>query len=312
MMTQKNILLTGATGYIGSHLLPILEKGCYNVRCFVRDPSHCPISINSQTQIVKGDLLDKESIRHAMQGIDVAFYLVHSMQFLDNFTEQERRAAIHFAEAASACRVKRIIYLGGLGNSQQHLSSHLKSRQEVGLYLRKYAIGVQVIEFRASIIIGAGSLSFELIRSLCERLPVMITPKWIWNLAQPIAISDVLAYLYKAIEADVGGNPIFEIGGKDQMSYGDIMHEYCRQRDLKRWFISVPVLTPWLSSLWLSLVTPIYARVGRKLIESIRVPTVVQNSAAEEIFQVHPMGAKEAIELALPKKEQGKSMFSED
>lgn len=297
-MTRKHVLLTGVTGYIGSHLLPLLEKD-YFVRCFVRDPSHLPSSLDSQTQSVKGDLIDKESILQAMQGIDVAFYLVHSMQSLKNFTEQDKLAAIHFAEAASDCKVKRIIYLGGLGDGYQNLSSHLKSRQEVGLCLRKYAVGVQVIEFRASIIIGAGSLSFELIRSLCERLPIMITPKWIWNLAQPIAISDVLAYLCKAIEANIGGNPIFEIGGKDQMSYGDIMQEYCRQRHLKRWLISVPVLTPWLSSLWLGLVTPLYARVGRKLIESIRVPTVVQNTSAEEIFQIHPMGVKEAIELAL-------------
>lgn len=298
-MSQKNILLTSATGYIGSHLLSLLEKEDYLIRCFVRDPSHLPRFLHSQIQIVEGDLFNKESILHAMQGVDVAFYFVNTMQHLEDFTEKETLIAMHFAEAASKCKVKRIIYLGVLANSNQSLSSYLKSRQEVGLCLRKYALGVQVIEFRASIIIGAGSLSFELIRSLCERLPIIIAPEWMWNLAQPIATLDVLNYLYKAIEADLGGNPIFEIGGKDQMSYGEIMREYCQQRHLKRWLISVSVLTPWLSHLLLGLATPLCARVGRKLIESIQTPTIVQNTSAEELFQVHPIGVKQAIEWSL-------------
>lgn len=298
-MKQPTILLTGVTGYVGGRLLPLLEKKDYSLLCLVREPIQIQERFDPRTKIFKGDVLDKASIIQAMKGVDIAFYLIHSMRADKNFAEQDRLAAINFAQAASECNVKRIIYLGGLGDSHQNLSSHLQSRQEVGFYLRENAKGVQVIEFRASIIIGSGSLSFELIRSLCERLPVMLTPKWIWTMAQPIAIDDVLTYLCKAIEIDISGNRIFEIGGKDQMSYGDIMLEYIRQRKLKRWLIPVPVLTPWLSSLWLGLVTPIYARIGRKIIESIRFPTVVEDRQAEDLFQVHPIGVKEAIVAAL-------------
>ncbi len=299
-MNQKTILLTGSTGYIGGRLLHLLEEEENLIlHCLVREPLYLHERFNPRTRIFKGDVLDKASIVQAMQGVDVAFYLIHSMGSEKDFIEQDRLAALNFAQAASECKVKRIIYLGGLGDSRYNLSSHLKSRQEVGHYLREQASGVQVLEFRASIIIGSGSLSFELIRSLCERLPVMLTPKWIWTMAQPIAISDILAYLNKAIEIEIKGNQIFEIGGQDQMSYGDIMLEYSRQRHLKRWLIPVPVLTPWLSSLWLGLVTPIYARIGRKLIESLRFPTIVQDRRAEDLFNIHPIGGKEAIKIAL-------------
>jgi hypothetical protein len=166
------------------------------------------------------------------------------------------------------------------------------------------AQGVQVIEFRASIIIGSGSLSFELIRALSERLPIMVTPKWVHTLSQPISIVDVLSYLKKAIDIEVEGNPIFEIGGKDRLSYGDIMQEYCRQRQLRRWMISVPFLTPWLSSLWLGLVTPLYAQIGRKLIESACCPTLVQDDSAKKFFGVNPMGIEESIALSLANEDQ--------
>lgn len=210
---MTRILLTGVTGYIGGRLLKLLEKGEHSVRCLVREPLRMEGRHDPRTEIVQGDLFDQPSLVRAMQGIEVAFYLVHSMGSDSDFTEQDRQAAIHFAEAASACRVKRIIYLGGLGNSQQNLSSHLKSRQEVGRYLRDHAKNVQVFEFRASIVIGSGSLSFEMIRALCERLPVMLTPQWVWTPAQPIAIKDVLAYLSQAIDKPIQGNQVFEVGG---------------------------------------------------------------------------------------------------
>src|SRR5690606_12992585 len=181
-------------------------------------------------------------------------------------------------------------------------SKHLASRQEVGRILRES--GVPTIEFRASIVIGSGSLSFEMIRALVRKLPVMITPKWVGALAQPIAIEDVTAYLVAAIDYEGTSSEVFEIGGADQASYEDIMSEYARQRGLRRRFISVPVLTPRLSSLWLGLVTPIYARVGRKLIDSLSNDTVVLDAKALQAFAVRPRGLREAIERALANEDQ--------
>lgn len=298
-MHKQLILLTGATGYIGGRLLKTLEKDPYVLRCIVREPHRLKGRADPRTQIMKGDILDKSSLITAMQGVDVAFYLIHSMGANEDFMEQDRIGACNFAEAASECKVKRIIYLGGLGENRDDLSTHLKSRHEVGDYLREKAKGVQVIEFRASIVIGSGSASFEMIRALCERLPIMIAPKWVWTLAQPISITDILAYLKKAIDFPLKDNPIFETGGKDQLSYGGIMLEYMRQRQLKRFIIPVPVLTPYLSSLWLRFITPLYAPVGKAIIESVRFPTVVQDHSAEKVFHIEPLGIKEAIEDAL-------------
>lgn len=242
-------------------------------------------------------MLDIESLKKAMTGVHTAYYLVHSLGTAHGFEETDRQAADNFAAAARVAEVQRIIYLGGLGNRLAKLSPHLRSRQEVGEILRQS--GIPVIEFRASIVLGSGSISFEMIRALVERLPVMITPRWVTVLAQPIAVENVLQYLRAALDIGISGSTIFEIGGPDQVSYGDLMREYARQRDLRRLMIPVPVLTPRLSSLWLGLVTPVYARVGRKLIESIRHPTVVQNDAALRTFAVRPVGMQEAIAQAL-------------
>ncbi|HSH17526.1 MAG TPA: SDR family oxidoreductase, partial [Verrucomicrobiae bacterium] len=208
-----------------------------------------------------------------------------------------RQAAENFAAAARAAGVQRIIYLGGLGEDKPDLSAHLRSRHEVGECLRAH--GVPVIEFRASIIIGSGSLSFEMIRALVERLPVMVTPRWVRVRAQPIAIGDVLAYLRAALSLKVESSLIVEIGGPDQVSYGDLMREYARQRGLRRLMIPVPLLTPRLSSLWLGLVTPLYARVGRKLVDSLRHPTVVRDDSAQRRFPIRPVGVGEAVACAL-------------
>jgi uncharacterized protein YbjT (DUF2867 family) len=232
-----------------------------------------------------------------MAGVHTAYYLVHSMGSPRDFEEEDRQAAANFAAAARQAGVQRIIYLGGLGDSSSELSSHLRSRQEVGEILRRS--NVPVIEFRASIILGSGSLSFEMIRALVERLPVMICPRWVSTPAQPIAIEDVVAYLLEALSLLAKETGVFEIGGVDQVSYADIMREYARQRGLRRWMISVPVLTPRLSSLWLGLVTPVYARVGRKLVDSLRHETVVRDASATRIFSVRPRGLREAMERAL-------------
>jgi hypothetical protein len=186
--------------------------------------------------------------------------------------------------------------LGGLGQSGHDLSPHLKSRQETGEALR--AAGVPVVEFRASIILGSGSLSYELIRALVERLPVMICPTWVRVKAQPIHIQDVVAYLVASLDLPPGESNIYEIGGADQLSYQDIMKEYARQRGLRRWFVPVPVLTPYISSLWLGLTTPVYARVGRKLVESIRNPTVVRDDTSLRTFEIRPVGLHESIARA--------------
>jgi uncharacterized protein YbjT (DUF2867 family) len=214
-----------------------------------------------------------------------------------SFEDDDRLAAHNFAEEAKAAGVKRIIYLGGLGNEEESLSPHLRSRQEVGHILRQS--GVPVIEFRASIVIGSGSLSFEMIRSLVERLPIMITPKWVSMSAQPIAIEDLIAYLTYALYLADTDCCVYEIGGADRVSYADIMHAYAHCRNLKIRMIQVPVLTPYLSSLWLGLVTPLYARVGRKLIESIVHSTIVRDKTALKVFSIQPMGIEDAIRRAL-------------
>jgi uncharacterized protein YbjT (DUF2867 family) len=282
--------------------LPLLERRGDRIRCLTRRPEALSPRVVNTTEVVKGDMLDSESLQAALAGVDTAIYLVHSMGAERDFEEEDREAATNFARAADLAGVRRIIYLGGLGKRDAQLSKHLRSRQETGDILRSST--AQVIELRASIVIGSGSLSFELIRTLVERLPVMICPKWVSVLAQPIAIEDLLAYLLEAIDLAADGSPIFEIGGPDQVSYGDIMREYARQRSLRRLMIPVPVLTPYLSSLWLGLVTPVYARVGRKLVESLRNPTLVSNNLAQQTFRVRPRGLRDAIARAIVNEDQ--------
>lgn len=295
MARERLILLTGATGYVGGRLLQCLEDSNYRLRSMARRPQALQARVASTTEVVFGDCLDLKSLGVALDGVDTAYYLVHSMGSAEGFEEQDRRAALNFAQAARQQKVNRIIYLGGLGEGS--LSPHLRSRQEVGDALRRS--GVEVIEFRASIVIGSGSLSFEMIRALVERLPIMICPAWVSILAQPIGIEDLVSYLVAALDLSQSGSRILEIGGADQVFYGDIMREYARQRNLRRILISVPVLTPRLSSLWLGLVTPVYARVGRKLIDSIRNPTVVKDPVALRLFTIRPRGIREMIARAI-------------
>jgi len=299
------ILIVGATGYVGGQLLKALLAAGYPVRCLARCPEVLRAKSLSGLQVVGGDVLDASSVRAAMDGVQAAYYLVHSMGSTQSFEEQDRAAAQNFADAAREGRVQRIIYLGGLGRSKDQLSAHLRSRHEVGEILK--STGVPVIEFRASVVIGSGSLSFEMIRALVERLPVMIAPRWVSVAAQPIAIADLLSYLLAALTLPPEGSRIFEIGGSDRSSYGGLMKEYARQRGLKRLVISVPFLTPRLSSLWLGLVTPLYVHVGRKLIDSIRHPTIVEDQTALSRFNVRPCGFREAMAAAL--KAEGRNLM---
>ncbi|MDE2845551.1 MAG: NAD(P)H-binding protein [Gemmatimonadota bacterium] len=299
----ETVLITGATGYIGSRLLRRLEEGARRVRCLVRRPDALSSMESTDVEVAEGDLLRPETLPAAMQGVSTAYYLVHSMASGGDFELEDRKAAINFAEAALAAGLQRIVYLGGLGNGRP-LSGHLESRREVGEILRKS--GVPTIEFRASIIIGSGSLSFEMIRALVEKLPVMLTPKWVHTRCQPIAVDDVLDYMVNALDlpSTVSGHgQVFEIGGPDRASYRDLMSEYARQRGLRRMLISVPLLSPRLSSLWLNLFTPVYARIGRKLVESLRNETVVVDESALEAFRIRPRSMAEAVQRALDNEE---------
>ncbi|MBL8889149.1 MAG: SDR family oxidoreductase [Planctomycetaceae bacterium] len=303
----QKILLTGATGYVGGRLLPILCARQHSVRCLMRRrTSFSGASAESKesmgAQVVLGDVLNLESLLPALEGIETAYYLVHSMGDKADFEKTDRQAAENFARACSMQGVQRIIYLGGLGNPSSELSKHLRSRQEIGTILRSST--ATVIEFQASIIIGSGSLSFEMIRALVERLPVMICPKWVRVMAQPIAIEDVLAYLVEALSHPLEGSKVYEIGGPDQVSYGELMQRYARQRGLRRFMIPVPFLSPYLSSLWLGLVTPLYSRVGRKLVDSLKNPTLVRDHQAHARFNVVPRSVDEAIARALVNEDQ--------
>nr|MBA3556177.1 DUF2867 domain-containing protein [Gemmatimonadales bacterium] len=241
-------------------------------------------------------VLDPGSLARALRGVDTAYYLIHSMASSHDYAENDRRGAESFAKVAREAGVRRIVYLGGLGQGEQ-LSRHLASRQEVGRILRES--GVPTVEFRASIVIGSGSLSFELIRALVEKLPAMVTPSWVDTPTQPIGIEDLVAYLVAALDLSVRESVIYEIGGPERVSYGDLMREYGRLRGLRRVMVRVPVLTPRLSSLWLALVSPVYASVGRKLIEGVRNETVVHDGSAIRDFDVRPRGIREVLARAL-------------
>ncbi len=295
------VAVMGASGYVGGRLLrPLLEAG-YRVRAVARRPDFLAARAPADVEIAQGDALDRASLVESLRGCDMAFYLVHSMGSSGSFEDQDRQAAQNFASAAEEAGIRRIVYLGGLGDDSEDLSTHLRSRQETGTILRQSA--VLTVELRASVVIGSGSLSFEMVRALTERLPIMITPRWVRVPAQPIGINDLLAYLVAALTVEVDHGRVFEIGGADVVSYGEIMGEYARQRGLRRWMLPFPLLTPKLSSLWLGFITPLYARIGRKLIESIVHPTVVRDHSATQFFSIRPVGLTESIRSALVNEE---------
>lgn len=307
MAEQPRVLLTGATGYVGGLLLPLLEKQSVTVRCLARNPDKIRRS-RATTEVVRGDVLDALSLDEALQGVDTAYYLVHLMSGSKNFEREDRQAATNFATSAAKAGVKRIIYLGGLGDdADPQLSPHLRSRHEVGELLRRS--GIETIEFRAGMVVGAGSLSYQLLKSLTDRLPVMLCPKWLSTPTQPIAVDDVLAYLLAAAKLNHGENRIFEIGCPDIVTYSDLIRMYARLKHLRRWLIFVPVLTPYLSGLWLALVTPAGFEVGRHLIEGLKNPTVVRDKSALTVFDVRPMSVEEAIRKAVERDKAGTTVI---
>jgi uncharacterized protein YbjT (DUF2867 family) len=298
-----HILLTGATGYVGGVLLGELERRGHRVRCLARRPAKLAGRTGPNTEVMAGDASDPADLARACAGVDAAYWMVHSMDSGVDFERADRLAAERFATAAREAGVQRIVYLGGLGaDDDERLSPHLRSRHEVGAILR--AGGGDVVELRASIVVGAGSFSFDLVRTLVERLPVMICPAWLATPTQPIAIGDVVAYLAAVLELPPGPPRIFEIGGPDVVSYGAIMREYARQRGLHRLMIPVPVLTPRLSSLWLKLVAPRYSKVGRKLIDGLKNPTVVTSDAARRELPVRPLGLEAAVRAAIDQEDR--------
>ena len=301
MKGSRTILVTGATGYIGGRLIPRLLEAGYPARAMVRDASRLAgREWSDQIEIVSADVTQPESLLEALAGTEVAYYLIHSMAGTQDFHARDIQAARDFGRAASAAGVKRIIYLGGLGDAQEGLSEHLQSRQETGQALAEG--GVPVTEFRAAVIVGSGSLSFEMIRYLTERVPVMICPRWVYNRIQPIAIRNVLDYLVASLDVPESTGQVIEIGGADVQTYADMMLTYARERGLRRLLIPVPVLTPLLSSHWVHWITPINARLARPLIEGIRNEVIVRDDTAKQLFpEIELIDYRTAVANALAK-----------
>ena len=295
MSRSSTILLTGATGHIGGRLLCRLEARERTVRCLVRR-AVAPGGKGRTTSWVVGDVLAPSSLERAMAGVGLAYYLVHSMDGGADFADVDRRAAHNFGAAARRAGLRQIVYLGGLGRDPE-LSTHLASRQEVGRILR--ASGVPTIELRASIVIGSGSASYEAVRATMERLPLVVAPRWLRTLAQPIAIEDVLEYLLAAADLDDPLDAVIDIGGSDRVSYAEIMREYARQRGLRRAVVHTPLAIPRLSRWFLGIATRAHGRVAAAMVDSLRNETTVQATNADALLGLRPRGLTEAIERAL-------------
>ncbi len=294
------VLVAGATGYIGRRLIAELVSAGHHVRCLARTPDKLDAeSWRADVEVATGDVLNRKSLAAAFRDVDTAYYLVHSIGSQPDWRARDRTAAENFRDAATDATVEQIVYLGGLGDDAGGaLSPHLASRHEVG---RVLAMGqVPLTELRAAVVIGSGSASFEMLRHLVEVLPVMTTPRWVETRVQPIAVRDVLVYLTGVLgNADAYGH-VFEIGGADVVTYREMMDMYAQAAGLrKRVIVPVPVLSPRLSSLWVGLVTPIPADLARPLIDSLVNEVVVHSHAIDKVVPHHPIGCREAIELAL-------------
>ncbi len=293
------ILVTGVTGYVGGRLVPRLLQAGYRVRCLVRDSSRLAgYSWRDQVEVIEADVLHPETLPAALQGVSTAYYLIHGVKGGQVHAERDRTAAKHFADAAAAAGVGRIIYLGELADPQGDLSPYLRSRLETGEILRQGR--VPVTEFRAGMIVGSGSVLFEMIRYLTERQVLWICPRWFYTLAQPISIRNTLDYLVTALETPASAGQIIEIGGPTRLRYADMLRTYAEVRGFRRLLIPVPVYTPRLSALWVHLVSPIQWQHVLPLIEGLHAESLVTSLLAQDLFpQIEMLDFRTAVELAL-------------
>jgi uncharacterized protein YbjT (DUF2867 family) len=295
---MSSVLVLGATGYIGGHLVPRLIREGHQVRCVVRNIDRARKSGIRGAELVEGDVLRPDTLVAPFENIDEVFYLIHSMGAGEReFEKLDLQAAGNTAEAARNAEVKRIIYLGGLGKKNIEQSPHLRSRHQVADILRES--NISVTEFRAAVVVGVGGISFEMVHHLVNRLPFMICPRWVNINTQPIALSDVLRYLTECLaKPDTSGRTI-DIGGPDILTYRDMMLIVAKVLGLRRFLIQVPVLTPRLSSWWLKLVTPLPVATARALIESVRSETICENNLAEKYFTFRTLSFEQAASAAL-------------
>ena len=303
------ILLTGATGYIGKRLLPVLVELGHEVICCVRDVKRFnpPESLKQNISILKLDLLDEKSLENIPSDIDAAYYLVHSMSSSDDYDSLEALSAINFRNALKKTNVKQVIYLSGIVN-EVNLSKHLTSRKNVETELGKASYNLTV--FRAGIIIGSGSASFEIIRDLVEKLPIMVTPKWLHTKCQPIGITDVITFLTKSLGNPQTYNENFDIGGPDILSYKNMLLEFGRVRNLKRKIYIIPIMTPKLSSYWLYFVTSTSYKLATSLVHSMKIEVVCRDNRINEILNVTPISYREALKKAFHKIENNEIISS--
>lgn len=299
------VLVTGATGYIGGRLVPRLLEAGVSVRCLVRDPDRLRGKPwFGSVKVAEGDVLGPSGLTEALTDVDTAYYLIHSMGTSSKgFEDRDLNAARNFAQAAKDAGVRHIVYLGGLGAEGKGMSKHLRSRQDTGRALA--STGIPVTEFRAAIIVGSGSVSFEMVRYLSERLPIMVTPKWVDTRVQPIAIRDVLSYLQNALEQPPEGHHLVEIGGPTVLTYREMMLGYARVRGLTRRMLPVPILSPRLSSYWVNLITPIPASIARPLIDGLTSEVIVDHPEAATAYGVRPISYETAVKMALDRTDQG-------
>ncbi|OBF83855.1 nucleoside-diphosphate sugar epimerase [Mycobacterium sp. 852002-51163_SCH5372311] len=305
---QISCLVTGATGYIGARLVPRLLAEGHRVRALARTPAKLDgVPWRPNVELAQGDLGDAESLTAAFDGIDVVYYLVHSMGTSKDFADDEARAVRNVVAAARSTGVRRIVYLSGLHPQRERLSPHLESRKAVGDALIES--GIETVVLQAGVVVGSGSASFEMIRHLTERLPVMTTPKWVHNRIQPIAVRDVLYYLVAAATAAVPCSRTWDVGGPDVLNYGDMMRVYAEVARLhQRYLIVLPFLTPTIASLWVGLVTPIPPGLARPLIESLECDAVMRDFDIDKIIEPPPgglTGYRRAVALALDQASRG-------
>ena len=299
MPSPKLILVTGATGYVGGRLVPRLLDAGYRVRVLVRDPArlHGRPWLD-KVEVVTGDALTEGTLTDALRDVSVAYYLIHGKQGGKDNAERDMQVARNFAHAAEQMGVERIIYLGELVDPTSDLSPYLRARHETG-YILRYG-GVPVTEFRAGMIVGSGSMLFEMIRYLGEREPLLLCPAWFFSQAQPIAIRDVLFYLMDALKTPESIGRLIEIGGPTRLTYAEMLREYAKERGLKRYLVRLPVNTPRLSAYWVHMITPIHWRLVLPLIEGLRARLIVRDEAAKKLFpQIKPIDFRTAVHLAL-------------